>query len=541
VRATANPPALVAAEVLGDRLQSYFELLATALGPAATKLERRFLGRLPRESYDPKQRKALAALTPWAAAQLLSSGRPAKDFIEQVEYHGRRLAKLNLAPGLVVRALEECDRLLGPPGAWFTAAGEAKLNAALDQWRFCTILTLNNAFQQVAEAETMAYQELFRIELESRSMDELLLRMLETLSQFCRSQAGALYVHDPETSSWILKAATSGGKPGPHGPERIACTRGSRRRWSQPRCSAARDGGEQWTLSSGWRGLYRTCWSVPLTIGGNTAGVAQFGFIKPYEWLPRELELLLAAAERCSLAAEKARLIEDLAAREDQVRGLAERLIQVEDRERRRISGELHDEAGQSLLCIRLQLEILERSLPAACAHLAAGLAETRALTEKTIVEIRRLISSLSPAVLDQLGLAAALRQLAARFQRLHKIPVRLHLGPAGDLDPQIASAVYRLVQECLNNVAKHSSASCVNLFLHSADKELRLRVEDNGIGYRAEDAQDKRESFGLAGMRERVSLLGGNFHIDGRPGRGTRVRIELPARARRGPSGPGR
>ncbi len=255
----------------------------------------------------------------------------------------------------------------------------------------------------------------------------------------------------------------------------------------------------------------------------------QFGFPRSYEWLPREVELLSAAAERCMLAAEKARLVQDLAAREEQVRRLAEHMLQVEERERRRISSELHDEAGQSLLCIRLQLELLERSAPASCASLKTGLGEVRALTEKTIVEMRRLISALSPAVLDQLGLTAALRQLAARLQRLHGVRVTLRAPLAKDLPKDTARALYRLAQECLNNVSKHSSAGHVIISMVSADERVRMCVEDDGVGFRVEEALAKRESFGLAGMSERVTLLGGTFHVESRPGSGTRVLIELP------------
>src|SRR6516164_720765 len=112
--------------------------------------------------------------------------------------------------------------------------------------------------------------------------------------------------------------------------------------------------------------------------------------------------------------------MEDLALREEQVRQLAEHMLHVEEIERRRISRELHDEAGQSLLCIRLQLELLEQSLPGEQSEQITKLREARDLTEHTILEMRRLIAALSPAVLEQLGLGAALRQLVNRFQRLH-------------------------------------------------------------------------------------------------------------------------
>jgi signal transduction histidine kinase len=250
--------------------------------------------------------------------------------------------------------------------------------------------------------------------------------------------------------------------------------------------------------------------------------VMQFGFSKSYEWLPREQELLAAAAERCLMAAEKARLMEDLAAREEQVRQLAEHMLHVEEIERRRISRELHDEAGQSLLCIRLQMELLEQAIPAVHAEWIGKLREARDLTERTILEMRRLIAALSPAVLEQLGLGAALRQLVNRFRRLHPIRVKLLLGRLGRLPQHTEIIVYRLVQECCNNIAKHSGASNVNISVSSADGWVRLAVEDNGVGFRVEEALARKDSFGLSGMRERVALLGGRFEIRSYPKNGS-------------------
>jgi signal transduction histidine kinase len=259
----------------------------------------------------------------------------------------------------------------------------------------------------------------------------------------------------------------------------------------------------------------------------------QFGFAKPYEWLPREQDLLAAAAERCLMAAEKARLVEDLAHREEQVRRLAEHMLHVEEIERRRISRELHDEAGQSLLCIRLQIELIEQSMPETEGDTRAKLREARDLTERTILEMRRLIADLSPAVLEQLGLGAALRQLVNRFQRLHPCRVKLQLSKMGALPQQIEIIAYRLVQECFNNIGKHSQANNVNISLASADGMLKLVVEDNGVGFNVQEALAKRESFGLSGMRERVALLGGKFHVESHTEstkkKGTKISIELP------------
>ncbi len=193
----------------------------------------------------------------------------------------------------------------------------------------------------------------------------------------------------------------------------------------------------------------------------------QFAFLKAYEWLPREQELLAAAAERCLMAAEKARLMEDLARREEQVRRLAEHMLHVEEMERRRISRELHDEAGQSLLCIRLQIELIEQSLPESEHEWRAKLGEARDLTERTILEMRRLIAALSPAVLEQLGLGAALRQLINRFQRLNPCRIKLAAFEDGRRLPQQTEVIaYRLVQECFNNIGKHAHAAQVNISL---------------------------------------------------------------------------
>jgi signal transduction histidine kinase len=124
------------------------------------------------------------------------------------------------------------------------------------------------------------------------------------------------------------------------------------------------------------------------------------------------------------------------------------------------------------------------------------------------------------------------LRQLINRFQRLHPCRVKLQLSKMGTLPQQTEVITYRLVQECFNNIGKHAAARLVNISLASADGHLKLIVEDNGVGFNVEEAFQKRESFGMSGMRERVALLGGKFLAESRiegPKRGTKISIELP------------
>ena len=522
-----SPELADAADVLSDQLRVHLHRLAVFLLPHAETLDRRFLANLKKGKFEPRQfepkiRVALASITPGAAARILASGQPPLKFIEQVEYNGRRLAKLNLPPSSIVEALQEYDRLLTPMLRKLLPNEYANFQWVREQLHFCVILTLNNAYYQVREAETQAFYELFRVELESRNLDELLRRFLTALVQVCHADTGHLYLLNDRRSAWILRAQaeTKGGNE----PARTEVPNGRARMrtLAHSRQVEMKDGADTLLLEPAWQNRFQTVWSIPLAAGGRTAGVMQFGFSKSYEWLPREQELLAAAAERCLMAAEKARLMEDLAAREEQVRQLAEHMLHVEEIERRRISRELHDEAGQSLLCIRLQIELLEQAIPAEHAEWIRKLREARDLTERTILEMRRLIAALSPAVLEQLGLGAALRQLVNRFRRLHPIRVKLQLGRLGRLPQHTEIIVYRLVQECCNNIAKHSAASSVNISVSSADGWVRLAVEDNGVGFRVEEALARKDSFGLSGMRERVALLGGRFEIRSYPKHGS-------------------
>jgi signal transduction histidine kinase len=212
---------------------------------------------------------------------------------------------------------------------------------------------------------------------------------------------------------------------------------------------------------------------------------------------------------------------------EQDVRRLEAHARQAEEEERRRIGRELHDEAGQSLLLLRLQLEMIERDAPVA---LRPRLEEVRGVAERTVVELRRIVAALSPAVLERLGLESALRHLAVRFRKVHSGEVRLQISvPCEPFPLQTQEVIYRVAQESLQNIAKHSQASHVNLSLKTADKNIRLSVTDNGAGFSAEAVGRKPMSFGLAGMRERAALLGGTLAIRSSPGRGTAVALQLP------------
>lgn len=476
-----------------------------ALCAALGRLGRELAGRLPRldaafnrslrPCYDALQRRALCAIAPGAALRFFADERPPEEFLEQVEYNGRRLAKMNLPPQDILEALA------GYP----LPAPEASLTA-LQQLRLAVALEVGAAFYQVREAETQAFYGLFRAEVEARDLEELLRRSIEVLTRVLRAEAGRLVLVE------------SGGIA----PRLAACL-------ARPLYLTDNARGRALVLEAGWHGRHASFWSYPFRDGETTVAVAQFAFPKPYRWLPRELILLEAAGERCLAAVRRARLLSDLAAGEEQVRQLARHLLRAGEEERRRISRELHDEAGQSMLLVRMKLESLEQ---AAEGPLRASLRQVREMTERGIAEVRRAVAALSPAVLERLGLEAALRQWMTRFAKSFPVAVRLELPePFPEVSQETAAVIYRVAQECCHNIAKHSKASRVNLSLTTSDSHLELSVADNGTGFDLRKALAKPDSFGLAGMRERVSLLGGTLEVRSRPGRGTGITARVPLR----------
>jgi len=526
----------VAAEALSPRLHDHLKAFGDVYAPVSAKADRRFQGMLKTKRLHARARSALMAITVGEAARLFASGRSAQDFLEQVEYNGRRLAKFNLSPTEVTQLLGHYESFLHAAGNRIKGWRGQELRWVGEQLHFAVILTLNNAFYQVRESETEVFYEMYRAEAESGDLDQMLQRFLGTLLRFSRAEEAHLWLWSESEGRWLRHAsARFSGEPAQPGAARDVKAGRRPALLMQPRSVGGKTLARV-ALDPDWPIRFQHCWSVPMASEGKLYGVIQFAFSKPYEWFPREQALLEGAAERCLLAAERSRLIQDLAEREEQIRLLAGHMLQVEEIERQRISRELHDEAGQSLLCIRLGLEVLEEDCPPEARSLRQRLTHLREVAEKTIIEIRRLIRALSPAVLEQFGLEAALRQLVTQFHQVHPARVRLHVGRLAPLPKQMEIVVYRLVQECFNNIAKHSSATAVNVFLHSADGVLRLQVEDDGVGFQVAPAFQKKNSFGLAGMRERVALLGGSFHLVSHPAgavgkgpQGTRILIELP------------
>jgi PAS domain S-box-containing protein len=223
--------------------------------------------------------------------------------------------------------------------------------------------------------------------------------------------------------------------------------------------------------------------------------------------------------------------VTDKRAAEERLRDLSRRLIHAQEEERRRIARELHDEMGQALTALSLNLWAVLRD--PASPEATRWLEESLGLVERTIGQVRDLSLTLRPSMLDDLGLIAALRSYVSGFvQRAGTEAQFVAEGEIGRLDPDIETACYRIAQEALTNVARHAGAGRVRVELMRSGSELRLVVADDGCGFDVEAATTRAScgsSLGVLGMRERARLVGGRVEIASGPGRGTEVRATFP------------
>jgi signal transduction histidine kinase len=209
---------------------------------------------------------------------------------------------------------------------------------------------------------------------------------------------------------------------------------------------------------------------------------------------------------------------------------LLERLISAQEEERRRLARELHDEVGQAISSIMLDLAMAIDQLPSDATAARDRLSQSRALAAQTLSELRKVIYDLRPEVLDQLGLIPALRSYAKSHLEARGIKVQLKFrGLRGRLPPRSETTVFRVIQEAITNVVRHAGATAVTVEITVKDSLLVASVEDNGRGFDVEEALALPESWGLRGIRERATAIGGKLSIESKPGLGTMVRFESP------------
>jgi PAS domain S-box-containing protein len=227
---------------------------------------------------------------------------------------------------------------------------------------------------------------------------------------------------------------------------------------------------------------------------------------------------------------ERKRGEESLVLQKEQLRALAERLQWVREEDRKRVARDLHDQIGQILTAIKMDLTWVTRHMPESESAVLARLTESILSINDGVKAVRTICSGLRPGALDDLGLAAAIEWQAGEFASRNSIRCEVSVPPVDlHLDGDRATAAFRIFQECLTNVIRHSQAKSVSVSLYQEEESILLVVQDDGIGFCESDLSNSLGSLGLLGMKERAQFCGGEVQISSSPGNGTTVTIRVP------------
>ncbi len=227
---------------------------------------------------------------------------------------------------------------------------------------------------------------------------------------------------------------------------------------------------------------------------------------------------------------ERKQAQEELERSHSELQDLIKALDSLRIEEQRRLAHEMHDDFGQLLAALKIDLHTLQRHLPNQDPEAVKYLNSINELVDAMVTSVRRIIANLPSKLVEDLGLFNALQSMASNVEKRHHISCHLRFsGLEPELDTDFATSLFRMVQEALNNVVKHAHATSVQVQVDCSNASIALSVIDNGQGM-ATDCQRKAGSFGLIGMRERVTALGGAMKVESRIGKGTGIQIVIPA-----------
>jgi signal transduction histidine kinase len=217
---------------------------------------------------------------------------------------------------------------------------------------------------------------------------------------------------------------------------------------------------------------------------------------------------------------------------QEQLRHLSHQILLAQEAERKQISRELHDEIAQTLAGINVYLAALKAEATGKTNGLGRNIARTQRLVEKSVNIVHRFARELRPTVLDDLGLIPALHSFMKGFTKRTHIQIRFTASAAVEqLNSTKRTVLYRVAQEALTNIAKHADAVLVKVTLQKSAGAVRMEINDDGKSFQVERVLLAKHNnrLGLVGMRERIEMVGGSFHIESAPGKGTTVRAQIP------------
>jgi signal transduction histidine kinase len=398
--------------------------------------------------------------------------------------------------------------------------------------------SFEEAQRQRREAEVVA--RIARTVSGSLDLDAILQNVVDGARELCGSDLARIALRDPRSGAMVFRYWVNARYPG-YEPVRVEAGQGVGGQvmvtgrpfrtddWiHDPRISKeARRGVEAEEIAA--------MLAVPIRIGEQIEGLLYVDNRVPRPFTDRDETVLMQLADHAAVAIHDAWLFAEAREARQRLQALSARLLAVQEAERQRIARELHDEVGQALTAVKINLQVLKQ--PSTTPGVAeARIDETLDILDRTLQDVRRLALDLRPSLLDDLGLIPALRWLVReRAEAAGLAGAVVTDVPEGAVPDDLTIACFRIVQEALTNVLRHAHATHVWVELRRLGGELELVVRDDGVGFDVGAAYRRARggaSLGLLSLEERVELAGGRSAIESGPGRGTAVRVWLPMTA---------
>lgn len=408
-----------------------------------------------------------------------------------------------------------------------------RLTASLDQ-KAASLIEENDMRKRVEQALT-GNQRVLEAIAQGKTLAEVLRQLVTNVSAWSEQFYGSILVRDAEARPSLHQATAGLGSLSGEGDSNSA-----NRLEAQPACdeAAGQKFEEQAALEREWRAYgeralkrgLQQAYAKPVlsTLGEELGFVAVY---VPSEYKPGALDhqLFEKTAHLTSIALERERS-------EKMLRRLSSLILNAQEAERRRVSRELHDGVNQILGSVAFRVEAILAEIPPRNQAIHQEVAKVRILLQKAIHEVQNISENLRPSELDELGLPAALRELVGEFKERNRMAVDLEAPAALERFPsEVELGLYRIVQEGLRNVEKHSAASQVWLSLDWDNSAVFLKLKDNGKGLAHAGLETrKRPGMGLVDMRERCAFLGGTFALRSEPESGTEIAVRIPRNAGR-------